>query len=437
MDKLSSDRSIYLPRELKWFLAFSAFLWLLSSAFIAHHVYRYPKFPHGLPVPFYNAPFSDLNAFNGKLYMIHDPQFFVSGYKWIYPAPCIFLYKLILHFNHYTSHRTLFGDITYLLMILVGLSALAAGTAKAFTRRGLPRTSAYLVVVLTVILSWPILVAVHTGNIEAILWIGAAFAVWAYYREMWWTAAIAIGAVSAFKIYPLLLLGLLLVAGKVRQVAIGILTFATITVAGLAYIGPTIPVAYHSVADGVESFTDLAFYPGNVDRDYLTLEHSVVSLIRICTSDHPRLMLLLFHYYIPVAGGLMAVLFFTRVWQMPRLNQLLVVTLAAVMLPPKSYDYTLELLYIPWAWLALLAVSAAARGSRIRGIMPAMLCLALILSPECFITFRGVYSFGQFKAIILLVLLWVAVHYRFEDRLDEFGAGVVAYPDHLAHRIPS
>jgi hypothetical protein len=79
------------------------------------------------------------------------------------------------------------------------------------------------------------------------------------------------------------------------------------------------------------------------------------------------------------------------------------------------------MLYIPWAWLALLGVAAAARRRRVPGLMPAMVCLALICSPEFFIKFHGYYSFGQFKTIVLLGLLWVAVRYRFEDEPSQLS----------------
>jgi len=275
--------------------------------------------------------------------------------------------------------------------------------------------TAWALLIATALMSWPILFAIHAGNIEAILWIGIAIATWAYYRRMWWAAAILIGIIGAFKIYPMLLLGLFLQPRKFREMAISLLTFAAITVAGLAYIGPTILTAYHNVAKGVQSFTDLGFYPGEIDRDYLTLEHSVVSLIRICTSSHPKLMLAIFHHYMPVAALLTTIFFFTRIWKMPRLNQLFFIILAAVMLPPKSYDYTLQMLYIPWAWLALLCVDAAARRTKIPGMTQVMICLALVLSPEFFLRIGGYFSFGQFKTVILLALLWLIARYRFDD----------------------
>ena len=130
-----------------------------------------------------------------------------------------------------------------------------------------------------------------------------------YYRGMWWTSAILIGLFAGFKIYPILLLGLFLPFRKYSQIAVSLLVFGVFTSIGLAYIGPTIPVAYRFTAMGIKSFTDLGFYPGAVDRDYLTYDHPLVSLIRIATTSHPEYMSLMARYYMPVAALLMTVYF--------------------------------------------------------------------------------------------------------------------------------
>jgi hypothetical protein len=393
----------------------SLILWLSSLAFVA---YRIPTHPGDIGVPsfLYTHPFTDLNAVVPKIAIVHQPEFFTVDYRWIYPAPCFFLYKFILHFNSYGHHYQRYGDIAFCSITGVGLLFPAAYFVSALVRQGLSRVTAWLFVLAAGLMSWPIMLAVHTGNIEAILWIGVAAASAAYYRRMYWTAAILLAIVGAFKIYPMLLLGLFLAPRKYWQIVLSLGLFAAISIASLAYIGPTVPIAYHNVANGMKSFTDLGFAPGMIDRNFLTFDHSLVSLIRLCTWHHPRLMVFLFRWYTPVAAVCMTVLFFGHVWKMPRLNQLFFIILAAVILPPKSYDYTLQMLYIPWAWLSLLAVNAAARSQRLPGLMPIMISVALLCSPEFFVRLHAA-AYGQFKAVVLLVLLWLVTHYRFEDDL--------------------
>jgi len=65
-------------------------------------------------------------------------------------------------------------------------------------------------------------------------------------------------------------------------------------------------------------------------------------------------------YYLPWLYGYMAVarrsrfnLYFWRIRTLPRTNQILALTVASIMLPPVSGDYTLIHLYIPWGALVL------------------------------------------------------------------------------------
>jgi hypothetical protein len=287
--------------------------------------------------------------------------------------------------------------------------------AAALRQRGLSSQNAWLLLIGSTVMSWPIFLGVHQGNTDTLIWIGAAVGVWAYYRGKWWTAAIVIGIVAAFKIYPILLLGLLFPQKKYLQGIGGIAAFLGVTAASLSYVGPSIPAAYKKISGGIKLLTDLGFNPNDVDRNYLTLEHSIVSLIRVCTINHLETMRVIFHYYLPVAGALMSIFFVALIWKMPRANQVLVIILATVLLPPKSYDYTLEMMYIPWAWLVLLCVSAAAGGRTIKGMMPVMICFALVCAPELFFKFQGFYSYGQLKTVVMLVMLGLAARYRFDD----------------------
>src|SRR6187402_12884 len=410
-------KPISLPIELKLFLFTSLAIWLVSAAFVAIHVSLNHEADHGLPPIYFSALFYDLNFLNGRLNLVHTPAFFTGDYRWIYPAPCFFLYKAILGWNktQHVRHAALVGDLIYCGSVLVGLLVLAFKTISALCRRDLNLARSCTLVLGALLLSWPIFFSVHQGNIESILWMITATAVWAFYRDHLWTAAILIGLVGSFKIYPVLLLALYLAPRKYRAMAAGVLTFMAVTIFSLAYIGPTVPIALHNTVEGMKSFTELGFYPGAVDRNFLTFDHSLVSLIRVLTISHPECMLSLSHVYMPTLSIVMTIVFFTKVWKMPRLNQVWFILLAAVLLPPKSYDYTLTMLYIPMVWLSLLCVSAAVRGQKIPGALPVMIAMAFVLSPEVFIKFGGDWASGQFKTIVLLVLLGLTLRYPFSE----------------------
>jgi hypothetical protein len=413
MASIYSRRSaqLVLPRELRWFLTLGAALWVISVSYIVLKLHFDHTANHGIPDVITSPPFGDLYAFANRLQFVHQPDFFKPEWGWNYSAPCIFLYK-VLYFFCLRRH----GHYIYLLLVLVCLLPLLLTMSLALRRRGLSAQSTWLLLVGTLVMSWPIALGVHQGNTDALIWIGAAFAVWAYYRGMWWTAAVAIGIVAAFKIYPVLLIGLFFPPKKYLQAIGSVLTFAAVTLASLAYIGPSIPAAYRKISGGIKLLSDLGFYGQDVDWNYLTFEHSIVSLIRVCTVGHLELMRVIFRYYLPVAGAAMALFFLALIWKMPRLNQVLVIVLAMVLLPPKSYDYTLEMMYIPWAWLVLLCVSAAAAGRKIRGMLPVMFCFALVCAPELFIKVHGFYAYGQFKTVVMLGMLALAARYPFDGQ---------------------
>jgi hypothetical protein len=129
---------------------------------------------------------------------------------------------------------------------------------------------------------------------------------------------------------------------------------------------------------------------------------------------------------VSAAAGL--ILYFWKIRSLPRTNQVLALTVASILLPPLSHDYTLVHLYIPWALLVLVAIcSKDARGPR--GLTLCFICMAILMSPESFLFFRGVRIAGQFKAIVLLVLLVISVVCPFEDPvLEQKEEQLVAAP---------
>ena len=403
---------IRLPRELKYFVCSSLLLWLLSFGYIAAKILFYPPHHRGLPLGLLaQPPFPDISAMVGRLYLMRDATFYTEGFPWSYPAPCIFVYKFLLVLPSNPKWKG--AVLIYLVVVFSGLFLLMKRLASELVRRGLKTWDAWLLLLTSALLSWPILVCLHQGNIEAMLWIGVAIAVWAYYRGMYWRSALLIGVMGSFKLYPLFLLGLFLAPRKYLQIALGVLTFVVLNVVGLAYIGPTIPIAYQRISAAVQAFSGSCF-DVTVDREFLAVDHSLVSLIRTLYSD-PAFLLGLHRVYMPIAAILMTGFFFAFIWKMPALNQLLVICVATVLLPPRSYDYTLQMLYIPWGRMTMLAVSAAAAGRRIDGLALVMVSLAVICSPEIFIKYQGYWAFGQFKTLFLLALLGLAAKYPLVD----------------------
>jgi len=418
----NSASGIALPPGLRWFLIVSALMSIASTVYLVVQVKYAPGFHHGLPYDIYTRSlFEDLNAFVWKIKIVHTPEFFTTEWRYLYPAPCVLLYYFFSLFNHFSSNHQYRGaELALCAIVLACLIELGRRLASALKRRGLNYRQAIVFVFGSALCSWPIFYGVHQGNIECVLWVGVAAALWAYYREKWWTAAVLLGTFGSFKLYPMLLLALFLAPRKYAQIALGLLLFGSITLASLAFIGPSIPVAYQHVSAGIHSYSALGLsLNGVMPSGGNMFDHSLPGLLHFALRSHfPKILQYVLKYYMAALAVITTVVFFTRVQKMPRANQVLFIVLATVFIPPISFDYTLQMLYIPWAWLAMIGVSAATRNREIDGLAPVMICLALVCAPELFIKHHGIYVYGEFKAIVIIALFYLTSRYRFFEIED-------------------
>jgi hypothetical protein len=100
---------------------------------------------------------------------------------------------------------------------------------------------------------------------------------------------------------------------------------------------------------------------------------------------------------------------------MPVVNQVLTLSLCAILLPPVSYDYTLINLYTPLALLALLAMDNGGRGL---ALTPVFVLFAVGLAPLSEIIVHGSRIGGQVRSLDLLILLALALSRRLPSHFD-------------------
>jgi hypothetical protein len=140
---------------------------------------------------------------------------------------------------------------------------------------------------------------------------------------------------------------------------------------------------------------------------WLGYDHSSFGLIKLVTLPwHPDLTPLLRPYTWLVAIICVA-LYFGRIWRLPLANQILVLSVLAVSIPPVSYDYTLLELYGSLAILCVIALSVS--DERQLALVPYFMLYALILTPENYIIIHGIVFGAQFRALCLLALLILAL----------------------------
>lgn len=344
----------------------------------------------------------------------HSVMFFTCpGYPWYYPAPAIFF-----HYPFYVlAHRT--GDLkasygVYVGVIAVAAIALAIGLGRALRAAGLRRSQAILFSVLTLLTSWSMYFAAQRGNIEGLTWMLVGGAVWAYAVRRNGAAAVLIGLAASVKIYPLLFGVLFLRQRRWWALVVVLLTAALVTIVGLRFLEPPLHDALRREIVGIRQWT-VAY--GEVYRDP-EWDHSLFGLVKDIghtkiRSYHRALIL----YYL-VAGSIASLLFLLRVRRLATVNQVLFLSCAAVTLPPTSFDYTLCLMYVPFAWLALEVVRSDVERLRIKGLASTMGLLGVALAPTTFLFSPQQPALpGACRAVCLLALMGMAAAFPFEQGL--------------------
>ena len=102
---------------------------------------------------------------------------------------------------------------------------------------------------------------------------------------------------------------------------------------------------------------------------------------------------------------------------MPLLNQVIALTVCAVLLPPFSLDYTLVELLVPLGLLCVFAMEAWRRARQPRGVGFCLACFALIFTTGAYFELK--YRFAaQVRTLALLALLAAVCRYRFEHEAE-------------------
>ncbi len=406
-----------MPVILNTFLRLSALFFLASTVYLAVQIATNTRPHHGLPVDIYTRlPLFDLVGYVQKMPNVHQSSFFNDNWPYVYPAPCVIVFKFFSLFKFLPIRHAVVGSILiYLALVLAGLLFLRHRLALALQHRGILPAHARLFSWGTLLLSWPILYAVHQGNIEALLWMLAAIGIWLYRQGQWWACALTIGVAGSFKIYPLVFLLLLFPVKQWRAVAGGVLAFVAVTAGSLLYIGPTFIVALKRVRAGIALFNSVGLSLPGIVPDSKPFDHSLDGLLHRVLSTSPAALALLIRWYMSVVTLLFLLLFFGRIRKLPVVNQVLFLALSAVTLPSISFDYTLQLLYVPFAWILLDGIAGEVAGRTPQWLLPTIVCFALLFSPELFLNWNGVLFYGQFKAVVLLMLFALSCTVRFHN----------------------
>ncbi len=343
---MDADRVERLPKPLVLFVALVLALALGSWLDAAVGYLRQGK--PGLSYLWMYYPGFDFVDYTLQFPYLHTPQFFtLPVFPWVYPAPAIFVlypfYRIVLLTNRAT------GFAVFALAVLGVNTAVGWRFRAKLLRLGISRGAAFTLLASVTLFGWPLYFALQRGNIESLLWVGVALGVTCFARGRYRGAAILFGAVGSVKLYPLLFLALFLKPRRFGEMALGLGVAGVVTLLGLRCLSPDIGFAWQQIRLGIQRWgliTTNTYLPSGIGTD-----HSVFGLIKQCTLGgvlrYPHAL----DWYFAAAAVVCSALFLGRVVRLPRLNQLLFLACATVLLPPTSYDYTLVSMLIPWGWM--------------------------------------------------------------------------------------
>jgi len=392
---------MHLPAVLRMFWAWSL------AAFGLMVLVAYVEYRMGEPLwqynPLGNRRHEDLLQFLPLYRLVHTAAFYTGLYRVSYPPFGAVIYGVI----YWTKHPVLL----YRSVAAVWLAAGVCGVRHAMVKQGMGGVTATLFPVTLVLVSFPIAGLLQQGNMEMFMWILAAVGTWLFLRghDNW--AAVLWGLAAAVKLFPAILLWLLL-PRRWRAFGLGVAVFVLATVLSLQWLGPTMAVAWHG------SLANVFGYQGarvsELSWHELAANHSVFGLARIMVLLAGKSPAKLPLPYYACGAVLMGLAFFGRLWKMPVANQLLAVTAFMVMFPPISYFYTLVHLYSPFLVLVFLAIREEREGVRIRGLRGTLMLFVPILASFTVFTYPAVLLYGGLvQAILLPLLLMCALQYPF------------------------
>ena len=361
--------------------------------------------------PLVDPLFGDLLEYIPTFQFLHTAAFFHNANPVIYPPVAYPSFGAVLYALCYLgSHPVIF----YLTVAALWIALVEWGVRRALLREGVSRWVATLFPLTALIVSFPLEGLLQRANIELFVWIFAASGVWAFLRDRDDAAAVLWACAASAKLYPIVLLVLLLPRKKYRAFLVGVASFVLISLASMEYLGPSIPVALRGALDGVFGYQGMRAVEWGAHD--LGTNHSFFGLVKVVVwlvgGSTARMAL----PYYACGGVIFAAVFFGRVRKMPVANQLLVVSLFMVMLPTTSYFYTLVHLYAPLVVLVLIAIRAGRNGVEIPGLSTVIRLFVPVFAAYTLFTFSVFHLWGGVIQGLLLVWLFVwAVRFPFAE----------------------
>ena len=368
----------------------------------------------GLPETYCNPffvgiRFFDFDSFQQRFHHLHTLKFYslATPFSYSYPAPAAILYAAFYRFGTEASLNL------FLAFFCAGILLCASLFTRALIRSGLAVRPAIAFTAAALAFAYPVWFCFQRANMEIVVFflLAAGFRALARGRRL--AAAVLFGLAASLKIVPALYLALFDRARQYRYAAVAVAVAALATFIGLLFLGPTLVQAWRGVNSGIQQFHD-EFMVMHPNPNSLGFDHTPIGFYRRIFGLTPGFVLMLKRYTWSAAfAG--TVLYFARIRRMPFLNQLLCLSIAAIWLPPISFEYTLIHLYLGVAFLALASLNPVPQAP---SLTPHFVLLALLCAPLSEFILHGTRFGGQIKCVLLGALFVLSVVRRIPSRFD-------------------
>lgn len=410
MPVTDARREITLPPALRAFalavVLLTALCW--GAELFCVHVLHLDRVPYNRLTLVASDDFADIVLFRARYDHFHHSEFFspANGYTFQYPAPVGLLY---LPFEPRIMPAVVFETTLSLICV-----ALMGWFFLALRSRGLALDPAAGFALVSMLFSYPMFFEANRANMEIFVWLLSGLGVLAFVRDRMWLAAVLIGLAGACKGYPYIYLGLFFARKKYWEMAASVLVGFATNAAAMWLLAGNFAAGKAGVAYGLEQFRT-----GYVLRrrfDEVGLDHSIFGFIKRFWyhPPPPDQLAHVLNVYLAVAALAAGLIYLFFAMRLPVINQVLFLTVAALVLPPTSFDYTLLHLYTPWVMLVFLIVELRRRGKPLSpGLWAVCCCFMLLLSPQNELIYHGERLEGQVKCVVLLATAFLALRYPF------------------------
>ena len=356
----------------------------------------------------------DLMEYPGTYRLLHSKSFFDNAPPVALPAS---MFSAVAYPPFaaavLTPFYVVFSPVWGYLCVTISLLAAAFWYVRQeFQMAGISPYTATCLPLSLMLISFPIERLVHQGNFEVLVWAFAATGIWLFLNGRRNLAAALWGLAAAMKLFPILLLVLLLSKRSFRAVLLGLSVFAGATWLSLLWLGPTVASAWQGSVRNVFGYQDLRVSEWSLRE--LVANHSLLGWFKLgAIVAHVPSSRLMMPYYV---FGMIAIAwaFAARLEKMPVANQVLAVTVCMLLLPSVSYYHTLVHLYAPLLMLIFLAIRAQRAGVYIRGLQTTMLLCLPLFVPYTLLTFPRMMLFcGMLQALALISLFLCAMEFPF------------------------